>query len=286
MRKKTGKLVLCLNIVLVFLLLTIPSGFAADATVPALPADAGYSLTLSLNEKSSGPNGTKEIPISGAELTAMKVADLSVTDGFANYSSIPAFAALSVEYNGMTTNQSNKVAASMSKMIADSPADFAPEKGITTMKGVTDASGKVKFSGDTLTPGMYLIRETNRTGKALDYEIIKPYLVSVPEYCAGEWIAAVEAEPKMEPVKVPPTTTSTTTTTTRTTTKPAPPTTTKPPVVTRVAKWVNTGDGTRIVTWTAILLVSALAMFILNRKRHDEDPLKSEQESSETNNGQ
>lgn len=274
MRKKTGKLVLCLNIVLVFLLLTSLSGFAADTTVPGLPANAGYSLTLSLNEKSSGPNGTKEIPISGAELTAMKVADLNVSDGFAIYTSVPAFESLSVNYNAMTTDQSNQVAASMAKMIATTPDDFTPEKGITTMKGVTDASGKVVFSDKTLTPGMYLIRETSRTGKALEYEVIKPYLVSVPEYCAGEWIVAVEAEPKMEPVKLPPSTTKTTTTTKPappTTTKPAPPATTKPVVVTKVAKWVNTDDGTRIVMWTAILLVSAVAMFIIVRKRKKAD---------------
>lgn len=272
MRKKTGKLVLCLNIVLVFLLLTSLSGFAADTTVPGLPANAGYSLTLSLNEKSSGPNGTKEIPISGAELTAMKVADLNVSDGFAIYTSVPAFESLSVNYNAMTTDQSNQVAASMAKMIATTPDDFTPEKGIITMKGVTDASGKVVFSDKTLTPGMYLIRETSRTGKALEYEVIKPYLVSVPEYCAGEWIVAVEAEPKMEPVKLP---TKTTKTTTKpappTTTKPTPPTTTKPVVVTKVAKWVNTDDGTRIVMWTAILLVSAVAMFIIVRKRKKAD---------------
>lgn len=273
MRKKTGKLLSCLSIVLVFLLLTAVNGFAVS--VPELPAGADYRLTLSLNEKSTGSNGTKEIPISGAELTAIRVADLKVEDGFAVYTPVPAFSGLAVNYDGMTTEQSNEVAAVMAKMINDNPGNYTSENGVATMKDVTDASGKVAFSGNALAPGMYLIRETNRTGKALEYEVIKPYLVSVPEYCAGEWIVKVEAEPKMEPVKVPPTTKKTVTT--KTTTKPTTKTTrttTKKLTVTvpvKIAKYVNTDDGTRIVMWVLILAVSAVAMFIVSRKLRKEN---------------
>ena len=280
MRKKTGKLVLSLNIVLVFLMLTVLTGLAAGS-LPALPANADYSLTLSLNEKTTGSNGTKEIPISGAELTAMKVADLTISDGYPDFTSIPAFADLAVNYDGMTTDQSNKVAAKMAKKIATDPDKFTPENGVQTMKDVTDESGKVTFSGDSLVPGMYLIQETGRTGKALDYEIINPYLVAVPEYYANEWIINVEAEPKMEPAKVPPpptvpvSTTEKPSTATRTTAPPVTRTTTTPAVtkkttvVKKIAKWVNTDDGTRIVMWSTILVVSAVAMIIIIRKRKE-----------------
>lgn len=267
MRKKIGKLVLCLDIVLVFLLLTVLNGSAATA-VPDLPADAGYSLTLSLKEKSTGPNGTKEVPISGAELTAIKAADLDVSGGSAVYTSIPAFAGLSVNYDGMTTDQSNEVAAVMSDMVTAAPGRFTPANGITTMKAVTDESGKVVFSGDSLTPGMYLILETNRSGAAKNFETIKPYLVSVPEFIAGEWIVQVEAEPKMELVKPPQISEETTK-------KPTPtqPVTVRPTAATRFAQWVNTDDGTRIIMWTALLLTTVVALALIVRKRREADLL-------------
>lgn len=265
MRKKIGKLVLCLDIVLVFLLLTVLNGSAAPA-VPDLPANAGYSLTLSLNEKSTGPSGTKEVPISGAELTAIKVADLTVSGGAAEYTSIPAFAGLSVNYEGMTTDQSNETAAVMSDMVKAAPQRFTAENGITTMTAVTDNSGKVQFAGAKLTPGMYLILETNRTGAAKNFEIISPYLVSVPEFIAGEWITNVEAEPKMELVKPPQVHEITTT-------RPPQTVTVKPSPVTRFAQWVNTDDGTRIIMWSALLLTTAGALALIVHKRREADLL-------------
>ena len=119
--------------------------------------------------------------VGGAELSAVRVADLTINDGIAEYTPTPAFSGLSVNYNGMTTEQSNEA-------------------------------------------------------------------------------AKVEAEPKMEPVKIPPTTTTTKATTKKKTT-----------VINKIVKNVNTGDWSHIVLWSVILVASAAAMIIIRLRRNEEN---------------
>jgi len=119
-------------------------------------------------------NNDKEIPISGAEISIYKVAELNCENGSANYRLLSQFESLKeykdnvdVTFDGMTVSESMELSNKLAKSVTDADA-----------VGITDISGKCTFND--LTDGMYLVIETNAFDDAFEYEFIDPYIVSVP----------------------------------------------------------------------------------------------------------
>lgn len=143
-------------------------------------------------------------PVSGAEISIYRIADLTVTNGNAVYETLDGYD--DFEYAGVSVDALNKYAESQSMMAKEKKADAV---------AITDKDGTVVF--EDLEYGMYLVLETNRTGVALDYYDFKPFCINVPfpdvdeKIYQGHWIYDVEVEPKTEIVEVPevPTTPST-----------------------------------------------------------------------------
>ena len=98
---------------------------------------------------------------------------------------------------------------------------------------------------------MYLVREGNKTGNAVNYNSFEPYLVMVPGVKNGQWVYDVTAYPKMEitakPTRVPPTDTPG---------QPTVPTTSTP------EKSTNTGVQNNTALWTGVAAAAIAAVII------------------------
>lgn len=176
-----------------FIMLEPVSTYAYQTDVVPEIEDRALSLTINF---CYSKNDT-DIPIPGAEVSINRISDLEVINGYAFYTVVDYedYAELikkdekgnDVTFEGISGTESNKLAARFALKVP------APEQ-----TDVTAVNGIVKF--ENLTAGMYLVRETNATGKALDYSYFEPFLVSVPlaQDYTGEniWIYDVLADPK------------------------------------------------------------------------------------------
>lgn len=161
----------------------VMSSYASEKDrVPDIDKGKSCSLTVRMEK------GAEKI--SGAGIEVIKTADLTTGGGAANYTTVPDFADLKIEYEGMTAERSISEAARLSKA--------ADAKGINGSKIITGKNGEALFSG--LDPGIYLVRQYSRSGTADKYDLIKPYLVMVPGIDAkdtgNEWIYDVISLPK------------------------------------------------------------------------------------------
>ncbi len=83
--------------------------------------------------------------------------------------------------------------------LADELADCVSKNSLTAYKTVKIGSdGKAEFSN--LATGLYLIIETQA---ASGYELVNPFVVSIPLDVNGEWVYDVDASPKVELTPAP-----------------------------------------------------------------------------------
>ncbi|MEE3450856.1 MAG: SpaA isopeptide-forming pilin-related protein [Acutalibacteraceae bacterium] len=160
-----------LMIILTVLVMIQPLAAVADESDRMPDIDV---IEKSLTIDFSVQNNEKDIPISGAEISIYKVADLKCEYGSAEYTLLSQYESLKkykdnkdVTFEGMTVSESNQFSKNIAKLVTDADA-----------VGITDISGKYTFKG--LTQGMYLIIETKAYDEADEYEIMDPYIVSVP----------------------------------------------------------------------------------------------------------
>ncbi|MGI6721874.1 MAG: Spy0128 family protein [Anaerovoracaceae bacterium] len=155
--------------------------------VPDVDTSRTDSLTINMVYHNTIDTAT---PIAGAELTIYQVASLKTRGGGATYSGIPPFTAADVSYEDMTAESSHEAAAKLDKIVIS--------QGVEGKTAVTNAKGQASYSD--LAHGVYLVRETGRSGQALAYSRIDPYLVLVPgikkDSTGNQWVYDVVSEVK------------------------------------------------------------------------------------------
>lgn len=151
----------------------------ADGEVQELPeiSEEPKSLTIIYQYKGNG--------IEGVRIAIYRVADVTVTRGRVDYHLTEAFEDYPADWQEMSAEDSIIYAKSIN--VTNKTAE---------QKGTTDADGKVVF--EDLTPGMYLIVQTEAAGEAAAYEKTDPYLLAVPMAEDGAWVDQVAAYPKTE----------------------------------------------------------------------------------------
>lgn len=137
--------------------------------------------------------GNDSKPISGAQVSAYKIATLSVKNGDAVYTIVDELKKdySKIDFNGMSSEELDKLASEL------------VEKDIKeSANTTTDDNGSCKLID--LEPGLYLIREKAKLGLATEYEEFKPFILNAPfpeientKY-TGKWMYDVEAIPKTE----------------------------------------------------------------------------------------
>ena len=176
------------------LLLVIPwllSAFAETSYSMPDIEDKDLSLTIAFIAHNDGDN----TPVSGAEFSVCKVADLSCTNGNAEYKLLPEYISLAKivdgrddTFNGITASESLNLAGGL-----------VSKTKKYDRSAVTDKEGVCVFKD--LEQGMYLVRETNKTGISAKYSTVEPYLISLPLGYAtttngNYWQYDVLSEPK------------------------------------------------------------------------------------------
>ncbi len=127
--------------------------------------------------------------VSGGSLTIYRVADVHVERN-ADYSF-----AYTQEYADCTVDLNNLANAENAKKIAD----YSSDKDIKGTKVAIDDNGVVIF--ENLQLGLYLITQQEASE---GFELVNPFLVSVPANKEGVYIYDVDATPKMSLEKRPP----------------------------------------------------------------------------------
>lgn len=163
------------------------SAFAEELPEGVMPKleDKTGSLAVTLKAQ----DGTL---LPGVTLTLNKVASVEqqiftyedgTEAGPTTYALDAAYASSGVDFTGMTAEASNAAAEKLAPLAS----------GGTALE--TDASGAVSFAD--LVPGMYLVRQTDKTSETALYSEMKPFLVAVPQAESGEWNWDVTAAPKI-----------------------------------------------------------------------------------------
>ena len=138
----------------------------------------------------------EDTSISGAQIGINKIADLDVKYGNAEYKVIEDYSTLrkledgrDETFTGLSVSETVKLAG-----------EFAELTDKSEKTAVTDKSGKCSFKD--LEAGMYLVRELSAEGEAEEYQLIEPYIISVPYPVKNEvtgkyvWNYEVLSEPK------------------------------------------------------------------------------------------
>ncbi len=186
---------LCLAVILTCLAAVFASASEADR-MPALTEGQNGSLTVAMNYRDPWIEDEAEAvkPLGNVPVKLVRVADVAVNGGSADYTLLEAFASSEVVFAGMTTSES--IAAAQTLM------GLVPEGSETTL--ATDENGNVSF-GD-LAPGMYLLYQADGANEEYSVDPIGATLIPVPLPVVSEegnhWQYEVESQPKTEPVMV------------------------------------------------------------------------------------
>lgn len=159
-----GSILTVLVMAVIMTALMSTASFAGERDrVPDIDPSQSGSLTVRMIKGSEC--------ISGAGIEIIQTAELATAGGAAVYTSVSDFDSLDIDYEGMKASDSLTAAARLDKA--------ADKHGISGVRKTTDNKGEVLFTG--LKPGIYLVRQFSRTGTADKYDLIRPYLVTVPE---------------------------------------------------------------------------------------------------------
>lgn len=135
----------------------------------------------------------EESCIEGAELSLIKMAEIKEENGQYYYSFIEKFK----EYEEKFDLGSSDVFKDPE--FAAAVAEDSPE---ILCRSTSNNLGKISF--DNLSAGLYVVIQTGKNGKALDYESYSPFIVNLPELIENDesnllcWNYDAEAYPKTE----------------------------------------------------------------------------------------
>ena len=150
---------------------------------------------------------TLELRHSGTILRNVNVSLYRVAnvDTSGRYTLVSAFAGSGVNLN-VTSSGNRGVDAGVNRTLSTTLLTYATTNNITRTQGTTNNNGAVVFSG--LTPGMYLVAQTNSAG-ANGYNMLSA-LIQLPVFDNGVWRYSITSEPKIEPPPTRPPTRPTT----------------------------------------------------------------------------
>ena len=173
---------------------------AAAPSAPDLEKDKDYSLTINFVQDKDNGESQK---ISGGEFTAYRIADLSVSGGGVYYTCVDPYKGIAkfdddgkeITFDGISSDISHEYAM-----------ECAKQKGTAIASAVSSESGASYLA--IKDPGMYLVMETGRSGKAAQYETVDPFLVSVPALSIEpdsvvKWVYDVNTYPKTAVKRIP-----------------------------------------------------------------------------------
>lgn len=178
-------------------------GISVNAAAPFAPdLEKGKTYSLTVNFVQDKDNGESE-KINGGEFTAYKVADLSVSGGGVYYTCVDPYKGIAkfdddgkeITFDGISSDISHEYAM-----------ECAKQKGTAIASAVSSESGASYLT--IKDPGMYLVMETGRSGKAAQYETVDPFLVSVPALSIEpdsvvKWVYDVNTYPKTAVKRIP-----------------------------------------------------------------------------------
>ena len=189
-KNKSSKTVLAF-IMSLLLILTCGGASVFAAETDAVPDLPGGPYSLTVNVKSTNPDGTKT-GIKGAKLSIYKVALLDVKNTAANYTATQAFSEAGIDFEDMTASESNTAAKTFAKLVNSKGIASAGEKK-------TNGAGEAVFSD--LSPGIYLVMMDGYDGSDARYTDMDPFLVLVPGIDRSgkenAWISNVSVSPKI-----------------------------------------------------------------------------------------
>lgn len=239
------------------------------------------SLTLHLTY-TKDENQTA-IPLDGAKLRLVRIADLSMEADGPHYTLRSGLTSLHYDFTKMTSSDLRRAGQDLAAYIQAHPqaltalgnesnANVKPELNSTykpVRTATSDAQGKVSF--DHLVHGVYLVTQEGKAGTASEFALMSPVLYFVPEYLkagsSAAWVYDIVANPKYSPNKPPtPQESSSTPPESSSTpqesssTPPTPPTHPKTPAP-------GTGDKIRLGLWIGTGLLAFLALLLMLRKK-------------------
>lgn len=239
------------------------------------------SLTLHLTY-TKDENQTA-IPLDGAKLRLVRIADLSMEADGPHYTLRSGLTSLHYDFTKMTSSDLRRAGQDLAAYIQAHPqaltalgnesnANVKPELNSTykpVRTATSDAQGKVSF--DHLVHGVYLVTQEGKAGTASEFALMSPVLYFVPEYLkagsSAAWFYDIVANPKYSPNKPPtPQESSSTPPESSSTPKessstpPTPPTHPKTPAP-------GTGDKIRLGLWIGTGLLAFLALLLMLRKK-------------------
>lgn len=283
-RRKARARLLAFVVALLFCLTAIfPTAALAeeeDTNAMIRSYDAGKWGSLTLNLSYTKEKDQPGLPLDGAEIRIVRIADLVMTDKGPNYVLREGLGDLHLNFLSMSAGGLRQAASKIADYLKANPdvltaleketnSKVSPAPDETTPKAVrtatSDAQGKVFF--DRLIHGIYLITQEGRTGTAKDYAPLSPVLCFMPEYLnadgKGTWIYDVVANPKYSPDKPStPTNPPEPPTPETPTPKPSKPTTPKKPT----PKPPYTGDMIHMGLWIGMVVIALIALIVVRRK--------------------
>ena len=168
------KKMLLIVLTAVLLVASLPMTVLAH-DVPDLTQNGTITLTVAFDEK----------PLNGGELELHLVGNIKEDDG--NYSFV-----LAADFGGKTMTEADlndpALAIDLAMDITDTPAATAKIE-----------EGKAVFTD--VKPGLYLVCQKTATP---GYAAMNPFLLSMPNFVDGKYVADVTAEPKVGLETVPP----------------------------------------------------------------------------------
>lgn len=188
---------------------------AVISNATAGPEDPDETGNVKLTYKYNGN------PVDGAAITAVRVAAINVDLG--RYYPLDKFA----EKYGKEIVLEDKTAAELNKMAKEIvDCGYFNESGWDAQNGKTDANGEIRFTG--LKAGLYVFYQTGRDGTAARFELMTPFVLTIPQTAEKvvtvtkedgeeetsvdiELIYSFEALPKAELIPIPTETTPGTT---------------------------------------------------------------------------
>lgn len=258
------------------------------------------SLTLHLTY-TKDENQTA-IPLDGATLRLVRIADLSMGADGPHYTLRSGLTSLHYDFTKMTSSDLRRAGQDIATYIQAHPQaltalgnesnpNVKPEINSTykpVRTATSDAQGNVSF--DHLVHGVYLVTQEGKAGTASQFAPMSPVLYFVPEYLkagsSAAWVYDVVANPKYSPNK-PPTPSESSSTPPESSSTPKessstpkessstppeiPPTSSTPmpptPPTHPKTPTPGTGDKIRLGLWIGTGLLAFLALLLMLRKK-------------------
>lgn len=128
----------------------------------------------------------------GEDCVTLKNGSISAADGVLTYYEVAALTdgayVYAEDFSAYTVSRARLSGAEL----AETLADFTEQNTFTGVSAAVDTEGKVTF--DDLELGVYLIVQTE---KSTGFDVISPFIVTVPLETDGIWVYDVDAAPKL-----------------------------------------------------------------------------------------